>query len=52
MCRNVTSLKMTQLKYDCIFTLNIKTCHPTECGNDIEVQCLRLEVSWGTHDAL
>ena len=34
----VASIKMTQLKYDCVFTLNIKTCHPTECTDD-ELQC-------------
>lgn len=38
--KNVASIKMTQLKYDCVFTLNIKTCHPTECIND-ELQCWR-----------
>lgn len=45
MCRNVTSIQMTQLKNDCVFTLNIKTCHLTEGTNDSEIQCFRLEPS-------
>lgn len=45
MCRNVTSIQMTQLKNDCVFTLNIKTCHLTEGTSDNEIQCFRSEPS-------
>lgn len=50
MCRNVTSIQMTQLKNDCVFTLNIKTCHLTEGTNDNKIQCFRLEPFWGVRE--
>lgn len=50
MCRNVTSIQMTQLKNDCVFTLNIKTCHLTEGTNDNEIQCFRLGPFWGVQE--
>ena len=52
MCKNVTSIQMTQLKNDCIFTVNIKTHHLTDSVNDKERRCLRSERFWGVRDTL
>lgn len=37
MYRNIFSIKMTPLKYDCTCTLNIRACHLTEGIRDSEM---------------